>query len=996
MLLSAPLKKRGTSSFGLLLVLLFCGARASALDPAGDLGQLSRRAWQTESGLPQNTVHSVAQTSDGYIWVATDEGIARFDGLGFTVFDRQNTPQLRSNDVRALLATDGGALWACTGAGLARYAAGEWTVYTTAQGLAGDDVLSAYGGRDGSVWVATSSGLSRLKDGAFTNYTTRDGLAADGVQAVLEDGEGSLWVGTAEGLSRFKDGRFEGFTAAEGFAAGGVNAIVQDAAGRIWAGTPNGLVSYEAGRFRTYTTRDGLPNDRATALRADREGSLWVGTAAGLSRFRDGAFTSFPGTDDALARGIVLCVFEDREGSLWVGTETGGLHQLRGKKFTTYTTREGLSNDVVKAIYEDRDGDVWVGTYGGGLNLLRGGGVKTYTTKDGLVSDIVLALYGDAEGNLWVGTPDGLCRFRNGKFDTYTSADGLPNDFVRSIYADASGDLWVGTRGGLARMRGGEFTTYTTRDGLPNDFVGTIYQDAAGNLWVGTLGGLGKFDGRRFTSYTTRDGLSENVVISLYGDAEGRLWIGTNGGGLNLFEGGRFHVFTTKDGLPNDTVYRVLGDGSGRLWMSCNKGVFSLSVNELEEFAAGRLHNLNPVVYGTADGMQTRECSSGGHPSAWRGADGRLWFSTIKGVAMIDPGRVERNKQQPPVVIEQTLVDGVPVAPNARPELPPGISRFDFHYAGLSFVAPEKVRYRYKLEGFDRDWVDGGDRRAAYYTNLGAGDYRFLVMASNNDGVWSQTPAAFAFTLRPHFYRTYWFYALCAVALGLLAWQLYALRVRQMRARFAAVLQERNRIARELHDNLAQEILGVSVQLEIVARLMNVSAESARTHLDRARALVRSSMAEARRYVWDLRSQSLEDRDLPAALAEMTRRLTAETEVQTQFEVGGTLRPLPPNVENNLLRIGQEAVNNAVRHARARSIAVKLSFDATSVRLNVRDNGRGFDAGVYTNGSGGHFGLVGMRERAREMGGEVRVESGPGEGCEVEVSVPVESEGEAG
>jgi ligand-binding sensor domain-containing protein/signal transduction histidine kinase len=995
MLLSTPLKKRGASSLGLLLVLLFCGARVSALDPAGDLGQLSRRAWQTESGLPQNTVHSVAQTSDGYIWVATEEGLARFDGLGFEVFDRQNTPQLKSNDVRALLATDGGVLWACTGAGLARYAGGAWTVYTTAQGLAGDDVLSAYGGRGGSVWVATSSGLSRLKDGDFKNYTTRDGLAGDGVQAVFEDGEGALWVGTSEGLSRFQDGRFESFAATEGFSGGGVNAIVQDAAGRIWAGTSNGLVSYEGERFRTYTTRDGLPNERVTALRADREGSLWVGTAAGLSRFRDGAFSNFKAADDALARGIVLCVFEDREGSLWVGTETGGLHQLGGKKFTTYTTREGLSNDVVKAIYEDRNGDVWVGTYGGGLNHLRGASITNYTTKDGLVSDIVLALYGDAEGTLWVGTPDGLCRFRAGKFDTYTSADGLPNDFVRSIYADAAGDLWVGTRGGLARMRGGEFTTYTTRDGLPNDFVGTIYQDAAGDLWVGTLGGLGKFDGQRFTSYTTRDGLSENVVIALYGDAEGRLWIGTNGGGLNLLEGGRFHVFTTQDGLPNDTLYRVLGDGGGRLWMSCNKGVFSLAVKELEEFAAGRLRSLNPIVYGTADGMQTRECSGGGHPSAWRGADGRLWFSTIKGVAMIDPGRVERNEQPPPVVIEQTLVDGEPIASTSRPELPPGISRFDFHYAGLSFVAPEKVRYRYKLEGFDRDWVDGGDRRAAYYTNLGPGEYRFLVVACNNDGVWSQTPASFAFTLRPHFYRTYWFYALCAVALGLLAWQLYALRVRQMRARFAAVLQERNRIARELHDNLAQEILGVSVQLEIVARLMNTSAESARTHLDRARGLVRSSMAEARRYVWDLRSQTLEDRDLPAALAEMTRRLTAETEVQTQFEVGGMLRPLPPNVENNLLRIGQEAVNNAVRHAHAGNIAVRLVFDATSVRLNVRDDGRGFDTGVYTNGSGGHFGLVGMRERAREMGGEVRVESSPGEGCEVEVSVPVESEGEA-
>jgi ligand-binding sensor domain-containing protein/signal transduction histidine kinase len=988
-----PLSLRGARSIRMLLplLLLACGVSAYGLAPGGDLGQLSRRAWQTETGLPQNTVHAVAQTTDGYIWVATEEGLARFDGAGFRVFDKQNTPELRSNDVRALLATRGGELWACTGAGPARFREGAWSVYTTEQGLANDDVLSAFESRDGSIWFATSSGLSRFLEGAFTNFTSREGPAGDSVQTVFEDGDGVLWVGTTEGLSRFDGGRFESFGAGEGVAAGGVSALAQDSSGRLWMGTPEGLVSYEGGRFRVYTTRDGLPNDRIISLCADREGSLWVGTAAGLTRFREGAFSSFSSADDALARGVVLSVFEDAEGSLWVGTESGGLHQLGDKKFETYTTREGLSNDVVKAIYEDRDGNVWIGTYGGGLDLLRDGRITTYTTKEGLASNIVLALYGDAEGSLWVGTPDGLCRFRNGRFDTYTSADGLPNDFVRSIYSDSKGDLWVGTRGGLARMRGGKFETYTTREGLPNNFVGTIYEDARGRLWVGTLGGLSVYESGRFTNYTTKDGLSDNVVISLYGDGEGRLWVGTNGGGLDLLEGGRFHVFTTRDGLPNDTLYRILGDEGGRLWMSCNKGVFSLTVNELEEFASGRSHSLNPTVYGTADGMQTRECSGGGHPSAWRDRQGRMWFSTIKGVAMIDPRGITRNELPPPVAIEQALFDGEPATTNARAVLPPGTSRFDFQYAGLSFVAPEKVRYRYKLEGFDRDWVDGGDRRAAYYTNLSAGDYRFLVIAGNNDGVWSSTPASFAFTLRPHFYRTYWFYTLCALGLALLAWQLYALRLRQVRARFAAVLQERNRIARELHDNLAQEILGVSVQLEIVTRLLNSSPDAARSHLDRARSLVRSSMAEARRYVWDLRSHTLDDRDLPAALAEMTRRLTAESGVHTQFEVGGTLRPLPKQVENNLLRIGQEAVNNAVRHARAENVSVRLVFDATSVRLNVKDDGRGFDPEAQGNGAGGHFGLVGMRERAREMGGEMGVGSRPGEGCEVEVNVPLGS-----
>ncbi|HEY9285942.1 MAG TPA: two-component regulator propeller domain-containing protein, partial [Pyrinomonadaceae bacterium] len=870
-------------------------------------------------------------------------------------------------------------------AGLARFADGRWATFTAAEGLAGDDVVSAYEARDGAIWIATSAGLSRFRDGAFRNFTARDGLAGDNVQTVFQDAAGTLWVGTSDGLSRLGGERFESFRAGDGLPGVSVSTIAEGAGGCLWLGTDAGLSCYREGRFKNFGTADGLPDARVTALRADRNGSLWVGTAGGLARLRDGRFETLAGAE-ALSNGIVLSVFEDAEGSLWAGTESGGLHQLRDRKFSTYTARDGLAGDLVKAIYEDPRGNVWIGTYGAGLSLLRDGRLKTFTAAEGLASNIVLALFGDAEGSLWVGTPDGLSRWQNGRFTTYTSADGLPNDFVRSIYADSRGRLWVGTRGGLARLEGGNrFTSYTTADGLPNDFVGTIYEDARGALWVGTLGGLGRFDGARFASYTTRDGLSDNVVISIHGDAEGRLWIGTNGGGLNLLSDGRFTSFTTRDGLPHDTIFRVLEDARGQLWMSCSKGVFRLSKSELIDFAAGKTSALSPVLYGTADGMATRECSGGGHPSAWRAASGRLWFSTVKGVATVDPERLATNTRPPPAVVEEVRVDGRAVAPNLA--LPPGAARFDFHYAGLSFVAPEKVRYRYKLEGFDRDWIDGGDRRVAYYTNLGAGHYRFLVAASNNDGVWSERAAEFSFTLRPHFYRTYWFYALSIAALALAAWQAYALRVRQVRARYDAVLGERNRIARELHDNLAQEILGVSVQLEIVARLLQASPEKARSHLDRARALVRRSVAEARRYVWDLRSQSLDDKDLPAALAEMTRRLAAEGTARTRFEVGGTLRPLPRQVENNLLRIGQEAVNNAVRHARAETISVSLDFDARAVRLSVRDDGRGFDP--EANG-GDHFGLVGMRERAAEMGGTLCVTSAPGAGSEVAVSVPVD------
>jgi ligand-binding sensor domain-containing protein/signal transduction histidine kinase len=977
----------------LIPVLLLCAGGAGGLDPERPGYEFARRAWQTDSGLPQNTVHSIAQTADGYVWVATEEGLARFDGLGFKIFDRQNTPALKSNDVRALLAAGkAGDLWVCTAAGVARLSSGgEWRTFTTADGLASDDVASAYEDHVGAVWFATAAGLSRFEEGKFKNYTSKEGLTGGGVLSITEDAEGNRWVGTDEGLTRLREGVGERQVTTAAAWPRGVTAIARGEDGCLWLGSPSGLACLRGEQLKTYTTVDGLPNDRVTSILRGSGGDLWVGTAAGLARMRGGRFETFKGEDDGLSDGIILSIFEDAEGSLWVGTESEGLTQLKDRKFTTYTTREGLASDLVKSIYEDRQGGVWVGTYGGGLSLLKDGRVKTYTTEQGLASNIVLSLAESADGALWVGTPDGLSRLRDGKFTTYTSAEGLPNDFVRSIYADRAGALWVGTRGGLARLKDDEFETYTTEEGLPDNFVGTIYEDASGVLWVGTLGGLSRFESGRFKTYTTRDGLSDNVVISIHGDAEGRLWIGTNGGGLNLFREGRFTSFTTRDGLPNDTIYRVLEDGRGRLWMSCNKGVFRLDKSELEEFAAGRTHALEPVVYGTADGMRTRECSGGGHPSAWRDHAGRLWFSTIKGVATIDPEHMPLNTTPPPAVVEQVRVDGEAVAATPDLKLPPGRSRFDFYYAGLSFVAPEKVRYRYKLEGFDKNWVDGGDRRVAYYTNLGPGEYRFMVVACNNDGVWSSQPAAFQFQLRPHFYRTYWFYALVLVGAGLVGWQLYAVRLRQVRERYAAVLQERNRIAREIHDNLAQEILGISVQLEIVARTLASAPDAARKHLDRARALVRSSVAEARRYVWDLRSQSLDERDLPAALAEMTRRLTAESGVQTQFSVGGTFRPLAPQVENNLLRIGQEAVGNAVRHAQAKTVTVSLDFGVREVRLEVKDDGRGFDAAGYDGGKGGHFGLVGMRERAEQMGGNASVRSEPGSGTEVVVSVPIEA-----
>ena len=964
-------------------LILIAGTRSHALDPNRNLKEFGHQAWVTENGLPQNTVQTIVQTHDGYLWVGTQDGLARFDGLNFTVFDKENTSAFKSNDIRFLYEDRQGRLWISTSYGLLCRHNGQLTAFTVSDGLPDNSVGDVVEDANGNIWIGTAGGLTRFENGKFRTFTTEHGLARNVIQTLHARANGSMLVGTSAGLQFLRDDQFTPANMPAGVLPGNLTSLAETKTGTLWLGTLDGLFEVDA---EGHTSTVALPNSRVSALRLDREGALWIATAGGLVRLRGDRIETFTSVE-GLSSNLVLSVFEDREGSIWIGTEAGGLNLLKSKKFTTYTTKDGLPSDLVKAIYQDAQGGIWIGSNGGGLTLFKDGKFSTWSTRDGLSSDVVLSLAGDSQGTVWIGTPDGLNRFKDGKFQTFTFADGLSNDLVRSVFVDRGGVLWVGTRDGLNSFRNNEFTTYTTHDGLANNFIGTIYEDSNGNLWVGTLGGLSKIKDGKFQTFTTKDGLSSDTVISLYEDASGDLWIGTNGGGLNLLRGDKFVSFTNRNALAADVIYRILEDKQQNLWCSSNKGIFRVSKSELNKVVTGASRTVTPVFYGPADGTLTRECSGGGHPAGWKTSDGRIWFATIKGLAVIDPEHIPLNTSPPPITIEQLFVDNQSIPLTKKLTLPPGLARLDFYYTALSFIAPENVRFRYKLDGFDDDWIDGGARRVASYTNLRPGNYQFRVIAANNDGVWNESGAAVDIYLQPRFYQTYWFYLACVLLLAVTAWQLYRLRVKRMALQFGAVISERNRIAREIHDNLAQDILGISVQLELVARLMPAAAETAKAHLDRARMLVRNSMTEARRYVWDLRSQELQKKDLPTALRDTTKRLTAESGIETVVELAGPLRPLPASVETNLLRIGQEAINNAVKHARANRIEVALNFDTRSVRLSVRDDGRGFDTRQPI--ADGHFGLIGMRERAEQIGGVMSVDSAIEGGTRIAIEVPL-------
>src|SRR6185437_16207862 len=534
---------------------------------------------------------------------------------------------------------------------------------------------------------------------------------------------------------------------------------------------------------------------------------------------------------------------------------------------------------------------------------------------------------------------------------------------------------------------------WTALDGLGSDLVGAIAQSRGGGLWIATLGGLTRMQDGHFRNYSTRDGLSNRVITALHEDDDGTLWIGTNGGGLNLWRDGVFKSVPPEGAALPANIYSILADDSGHLWISSNEGIDRVSRDALNHYVDGKAASLPVQRYGTADGMKISEASSGGHPAAWRLRNGALWFATLKGVATVNPAHLDTNRVPPLMAIVRFSVDDQPLpdAATGPLKIAAGSRRFAFDYAALSFAAPSKVRFRYKLDGFDHKWIDAGSDRSAYYTNLTPGHYKFEVMASNNDGVWSAAPASLAFQLRPYFYQTIWFYVLLIVAAALLAYAAYLWRVRQVESRFNAVLAERNRIAREIHDTLAQGFVAVSVQLQLAKQLLSHSGEAARESLDEAQNLVKTGLDDARRAIWELRSQGSENRDLASQLVQMSERVTGGSQIKPQVEVQGTYHPLPERTESELLRIAQEAVTNAVRHSGASTVEIMLKFSRRRIRMTIADNGRGF-TGPAPSVPDGHFGLTGMSERAQQIGGTVTITSSEGEGTRVRVEVPTGGE----
>ncbi len=823
---------RGAACRALVLAALlsapFLSSPALALDPARRTTQYVTDAWTQDDGLPQNGVNAIAQTPDGYLWLGTEEGLVRFDGARFTVFDRRTTPEIRNNFIMALHADRAGDLWIGTfGGGLLRLRKGRFELFTKKDGLSNDRIRSIHEDRAGTIWIATGGGgLSKYEKGRFSALTTKDGLASDRVWSVAEDARGRLVIGTFGGGLQFLEG---GVLSAQSLgpvaAAAFVRPVCLDREGNLWVGTDGGgLYRIRKGEVRSFGVAEGLTSPLVRALCADRNGNLWVGTdGAGLFRYQGGRFEPFT-TKDGLANDFILSLFEDREGSLWIGTSGGGLARLRDGKLTNLTTRQGLGHDVVRAVIEDHAGALWAGTTGGGVTRFADGKATTLRTADGLVSDLVFALHEDRAGRLWIGTDGaGVNVLERGRLRRLTTADGLVNDRIRAICDDRDGNVWIGTISGLSRYRDGSFTSFTTKEGLAGSAVRSLLSGRDGSLWIGTDGGgLGRLKDGKFSSWKTADGLSSARVFSLHEDERGTLWIGTSGGGLNRLSGGKLRAITSADGLLDDVVFQILDDGAGFLWMSCNRGIFRVSRDELDRFADGHLSRVKSQAFGRSDGMASAECS-GGSPAGWRTRDGRLFFPTIKGVTSVDPARLTTNRIVPSVLVEELLVDGRPVPIGDGLRLEPGTERLELHYTATSLRVPQKVRFRYRLEGFDRDWVDAGTRRSATYTNLPHGPYTFHVVACNDDDLWNEKGAIFAFSMQPHYYQTWWFYSLCALGVAAVGAGIQQARVGQLKTRqreLVRLVDEKTNDVRRANENLQSANQRLLEAQEKISRLL--------------------------------------------------------------------------------------------------------------------------------------------------------------------------------
>jgi ligand-binding sensor domain-containing protein/two-component sensor histidine kinase len=974
-------------AFAVLAVLL-SGAlplRASDGQPNG----YALTAWTKERGLPPGDVLVMTQDLDGYLWVGTTSGLARFDGLQFALWGAHGEPPLPVRSVPALTGAHDGSLWIGFGnpGGVSRFRNGQLVHYSETDGLPHGGINALIEDRHGTIWAGGAGGLSRFVDDRWEPMGGVAGLPATEVSSVYEDQHGALWVGGGAGVYRRTSTTFELVDPGATYA----RSLAEDETGTIWVTDLHRIVRKVRGASGPPLPRDVRLPAAGWRLLHDRKGSLWVAAwASGLLRIRKPSTGTAPVIErfayESKIGGSPRALFEDVDGNIWIGMRGGGLLRVSESVLQNDIPLDGLTTDGVRGLSAGADGSVWVATE---HTLHRFSG----TTRKVFSLPQTLALHTDPSGTLWAATTQGISRVTGDRLEPLALPQSVAWDRIASITTDSAGGLWLcQVDQGLFRWSGGRFDKFENAPEVAAKPCSVTFTDRRGRVWVGfNAGGVAVYEGGQFRVYDEKAGVVSGRVSAIYEDRKGSLWVSAVGG-VSRFQNGHFTSLTPNNGPFTGIVPSLVEDNDGYLWIGVNagSGLIRLNPTELDKVAASALHEVEYRMYDVSDGLPG-DLQWPSRPAAVRAGDGRLWLATRAGASVIDPQQLPRNVRPAAPRLDRIVVDGRELPSVGSVELPSRTSTLQVDYGTLSLSSASKLRYRYMLEGVNPEWVDAGSRRQVLFTNVPAGRHRLRVSATN-DGLWTEA-RIWDFSIAPPFYRTNRFYAICAISLLLTLGATWWLRLRAVQHQFALVIAERARVSREIHDTLLQSLGAIGLELETIASQLDPSLREPRDSLRRLRQDVRRSVREARESIMSLRSTRLDRRDLAEALREMAAkaRSTEGAELAVAVEVHGQPRRCSAETEEQLLRIGQEAVSNAVRHGRATRIEVALDYGEDALSLRVSDDGAGFVPAGSPVETGAHLGLMNMKERAEKIGGHVRISSQLGRGTAVVAVAPLSS-----
>jgi signal transduction histidine kinase/ligand-binding sensor domain-containing protein len=970
----------------LLVLLFFTGIPAKA--------QYRFDVWTTEKGLPQDTIRGIHQTPDGYLWIATLDGLSRFDGERFTNYKKSNTPGIVSTRFDAMVGGNDGDLWMVTESGLiTRYHNGSFQTYGERQGLPENNpAFGITSDNSGHVWVALTDVVVQWDEeaGRFQETSLKIPRAK-----VLRWGHLGFWGWDDKGVHCFVQGQVMEAPLPSWLPGSSIVEAAVDQKKNIWLETVKGEhINIAAGKATM------MPPE-ATIDYADREGHNWkMRIGQRLDRSIEGvAFeTNSPGA--------FTQVVEDRENSLWLGTEGHGLYRLHRQFVQMYSKAQGLVDSMIYPIYQDHTGAVWIGAWNSGLSRFEDGKFTNYTVADGLPNPLVTALYEDRTGQIWIGTHEGLTTFVNGKLRKPQGPVLSDRAFVQTIYQDKSGTMWFGTPQGLAKYSDGVTQIFTTKDGLATNSVDVIIESKSGDLWVGGYGGLSKIHGGQVTN-AERYGSPTDSIRSLYEDSEGVLWIGTYDNGLARLKNGQLTRYGLRDGLFSSGAFQIFEDAHNNLWMSSNHGIYRVSKKELDEFAENKRKSISSIGYGAIDGMLTAECNGGLWPAGIKMPDGKMWFPTENGIAIVDSENVPHNEKAPPVVIESSVLDRVQSETPKSIRVASGQENLEINYTALSFIKSSQIKFRYMMEGLDTDWIDAATRRTAYYSHMPPGNYVFHVIAENSDGVWNVAGQSLPVVVQAPFYKTWVFLAFLLLLGAGLIWAVGNYRIRQLqraqRAQHAFSQQliasqegERKRIAAELHDSLGQRLIVIKnlALLFLKAHGTHAKDDDQVEKLGEISSEASLAIEETRSIAYNLRPFQLDRLGLSKSIDRLIRTVSNSSGIHFSTDLTNIDDVFPEELRINFYRIVQEALSNIMKHAEATKVNVQIRRTERHVIFIVRDNGRGF-ARANTQAGRGGLGLTGMSERASLLGGKLKIQSEPGSGTVMTVEIPTRGEGHA-